>query len=294
MNARFLSLFAIAACGGSGPTAGGGPPVDNEPVYDASATMVYQDNMNSYVSLLDMAGTIGSLVPGFHPGDDPRNELVLLGTGRGGSGKALRVAFQGGYQTGASWDTHAIPAQSDNVSHYIQYYARVNFSGALNGGTVGVKWLMGWHESSDRIQWHMHWPNSTCPSRAAMSRATYWQVMDQSEFTSCQGAQPKGPYIEDVNDNQWHRFTHEYKPNTSAGARNGVARMWIDGVKVLDVSASVCGITPPGGEKPWCSVDDVDNLAVNDGIYYLKFGGTQTTDTPAWTLDIDDLRWWRR
>jgi hypothetical protein len=68
--------------------------------------------------------------------------------------------------------------------------------------------------------------------------------------------------------------------------------MWIDGIKVIDISASAVGVTPPGGAKTWCEVDDIDALAVANGILYVRFGSTQTTTTPAWTYDIDDFVWW--
>jgi hypothetical protein len=68
--------------------------------------------------------------------------------------------------------------------------------------------------------------------------------------------------------------------------------MWIDGTKVIDVSAATIGVTPPGGEKPWCLADDVDALAINEGVVNLRFGGPQTTNPPDWTYDVDDLVWW--
>jgi hypothetical protein len=69
--------------------------------------------------------------------------------------------------------------------------------------------------------------------------------------------------------------------------------MWVDGVKIIDISAATIGVTPPGGSKPWCLADDVDALAVNDGIHELWWGSTQTLRSAAWTYDVDDLIWWR-
>jgi hypothetical protein len=109
--------------------------------------------------------------------------------------------------------------------------------------------------------------------------------------TSCQGNQPIGPYPDDVFDGQWHRYTYQYRPNTAAGSRDGVARMWVDGVKVIDVSLAAASIVPPGGYKPWCSVDDIDALNTS-GVGYLRFGGPLTKDTAPFTIDIDDFVWW--
>ena len=105
--------------------------------------------------------------------------------------------------------------------------------------------------------------------------------------------QPVAPWFNQLADGNWHRYTMMYKPNTAAGARDGIARMWIDGTKILDISASACGITPPGGEKPWCALEDVDLLFVNDGIREIKWGGTYTGNTISqWTYDFDDFIWW--
>jgi len=119
----------------------------------------------------------------------------------------------------------------------------------------------------------------------------YWMVYDQGQ-TASQGTQPVGPYFDELNDYQWHRFTYQYKPNSSLGARDAIARMWINGTKMIDVSISACGITPPLGEKVWCNVDDIDNLATADGIRNMHWGATQTTSSIPWTYDFDDVYWW--
>lgn len=271
------------------------PPTSasSEPVFDPTWFVVHQDNMDAYVSgdqmwaahLLTTGGPPHMAQP-----DGPRNSLQVIAPGRGGNGKALRVAFPGCSQCGDAWKTRGLPVETPPLAtNYIQYWARVNFSAPLTT-TLGVKWLEAWHSSgSDRVQWQMHWGTGACN----MPNHTAWQVLDQSRLTTCQAAQPIGPYIQNVADNQWHRFTYEYRSNSRAGARDGVARMWVDGIKIIDVSQSAVGATPPGGTKPWCNQDDVDKLAVADGIFTLHLGDVQTTPTPAWTLDIDDLIWRR-
>jgi hypothetical protein len=68
--------------------------------------------------------------------------------------------------------------------------------------------------------------------------------------------------------------------------------MWIDGKKVIDVSAATIGVTPPGGEKVWCTAEDVDALADDDPVDHIAWGATQTGRTPPWTYDLDDFVWW--
>ena len=81
-----------------------------------------------------------------------------------------------------------------------------------------------------------------------------------------------------------------------AGAMTGDKGKVLYGVgsapKMIDISIATCGVTPPGGEKTWCEVDDIDALATADGLGFLKWGGTQTTTTPSWTYDFDDFIWW--
>jgi hypothetical protein len=112
------------------------------------------------------------------------------------------------------------------------------------------------------------------------------------------GYQPVGPYWNDVNDNQWHRVTYLYQPASWAGATDGVARMWIDGKRIVDLSAAAAGVTPPGGTKAWCTTAEVSQLdtaqtgTINLGEYMNGAAGDGVTDLPM-ALDFDDFRWWR-
>jgi hypothetical protein len=271
------------------------PPGTDEPVFDPSVnTMVYQDNMDGYTSATAM-GAAGQSQPLIAPNPSPLTTSSAVQTtensviaGRNGTGKALRLSFSGGNQTSATFLTWNMPSTPTLATHQFQYWARVSFSQAFSG-VLAVKWFEAWHVHQDRVQWNTH---DHLPCTVDGAHATYFQVYDQSRETTCQGNQPVGPWFTDIDDGQWHRFTYQYRPNSRAGARDGFARMWIDGVKIIDISAATIGVTPPGGEKPWCLADDVDNLAVNDGMFNQFWGSTQTTNTPSWTYDIDDYKWW--
>jgi hypothetical protein len=166
----------------------------------------------------------------------------------------------------------------------------VTFSQPLTS-PLAVKWFMAWHKEDQqfRTQWGTH---DHLPCAGLNGHDTYWGMWDQAE-TTCQGYQPVGPYFTDVVDGQWHRFTYQFRPNTARGSRDGFARMWIDGVKIVDVSAATIGVTPPGGEKPWCVAEEVDALVSNDTVSFLWWGGVQTSyATAPWTYDIDDFSWW--
>jgi hypothetical protein len=295
-----LGFSASGLTGATSSTITVSAAVSDEPVFVAGTnTMVYQDNMDAYTDATSMGtapqGTVARIVP--HPSpvtvsrpvDVTANQVIT--PGRNGNGKALRMSNSGADQTGSNFMTVNNTPTANNTTHYLQYWARVHFSSPLQS-PVAVKWFMAWHRqsSSTRTQWNTH-DHLPCPSGY---RETYWQVWDQLE-TTCQGNQPVGPYFEDVIDNQWHRFTFAFRSNTSAGSRDGFARMWVDGVKVIDVSGATIGVTPPGGEKPWCGADDVDALANNDTIDHVWWGGVQTSYvTSPWTYDIDDFTWWTK
>ena len=288
------------------------PVIDDEPAFDAAIhTLVFEDNMDSYTDATSMGalplGSTPRLAPNpspvlsSTPVDPATNEVI---TGRGDTGKALRMHYSGAFQAGANFETVNIPWEANDAAHYIQHWVRVTYPGApasLETTGIAIKWLMAWHREDlafSRVQWNTH-EGFPCDVASLTREFTYWQVFDQAE-TGCQGFQPVGPYFQELADGAWHRFTYSYKPNTAPGARNGFARMWIDGTKVIDISSSACLVTPAGGEKPWCAVDDIDALAVDEhggilggGISFLSWGGPHTGGpTSPWTYDIDDLRWW--
>ncbi len=277
------------------------PPGADEPVYDPSLdTMVFQDDMDEYTDMSQLFPpctqqstalkqfvdtswgqcAIGGAL-------DPADTIVP-----GRSGNALQVRFGGANQESHGIITNGITGTDGTHTVVVQYWAKISSDAPLTG-TLAVKWAMLWHTvspggASTRIQFNTH-DHLPCP---ASSQSTYWQVYDQAQ-TACQGNQPVGPYFNDImNDGKWHRYTYEFKPNSASGARDGMARMWVDGAKVIDIESATIGVTPAGGEKTWCEADDVDALAVQNGIGNVELGGPQTTVTPAWNYAVDDFAWW--
>jgi hypothetical protein len=296
---RALAFSAAGLTGArSGPVT-----ITTEPVYKPGVSnLVIQDNMESYTTAANMGAVTLPAGPRLVPVPSPNqtsqpvsaSQNQVIKPGRGGSGQALRLGQPGIAQQGAEWVTTQTPAVTNNLAtHYFQYWARINAPN-LGQNPLAIKWFQAWHRiagaTGGRVQFNTH---DHLPCGLSLSQPTYWQLYDTGSNTLvCQGNQPVGPFFSTVNDNQWHRFTYSYRPQTSRGARDGFARMWIDGTLIIDVSASMNGVTPPGGEKPWCTTDDLDTIGANDGIDFLLFGGTQTTNTVPWTLDMDDLLWW--
>ena len=295
-GARTLSFTSGTLTAATSSAIAVSAPVSDEPVFSAGTnTMVYQDNMDGYLDVVSM-GAVALSTPRIVPRPSPVTTSqavdardMLLTTGR--SGKAIRMSYDGSVQNGPTFLTWNMPSTPDLATHYFQYYARVTPSAPFTNH-LAHKWFMAYHRKNDagRAEWDTH-DHLPC---TVDKQDTYWHFYDNAKETTCQGQQPVGPFFNDgVADGQWHRFTMSYRPNTSAGSRDGFARMWIDGVKVIDVSQAAVGVTPPGGEKPWCNQDDVDAILVADGIVNQFFGSVQTSYTsPPWTLDIDDYSWW--
>jgi hypothetical protein len=284
------------------------PPSSSEPTYDSSVhNLIYQDDINSHLSADEMGATPIGLNPRLTPVPSPittsqpvnSSTTGLITPGRGEVGKAIRMLYTGAYQQGSDWALINVPPTPDMATHFFRFHARFGYGGPLsdlNTKTIAIKFFMAWHRkaANTRIQWHTHWPSPCNIGSLGIGGASYWSFYDQAN-TGCQGFQPVGPYFKDVFDYQWHRFTMEYRPNSAIGAQDGIVRMWVDGTKIIDVSSPMIGVTPTGGEKPWCQADDVDSIIVNDGISYLRFGGPHTGHTVSqFVYDVDDLLWWTK
>jgi hypothetical protein len=272
------------------PPAPPAPPT-GEPTFNATTqTLVVRDSMDEYVSphamWLSTTSTIQIRQTDF--GEDVDSATLI--TGRSGSGKALRLIYSGVYQDAHSWTLRNGPALPDTTTHYFSYWARVTLSAPMPVNALPLKWFMAWH-SVNRVEWDTH-DYLPCNIYTPTGQHTVWQVYDNGP-SACQGNQPIGPYPDDVFNGQWHRFTYQYRPNTTTSSRDGLARMWVDGVKVIDISRAACGTTPPGGYKVWCSVDDIDALNTVGLIGYLQFGANLTKDAGGpFTIDLDDFTWW--
>ena len=285
------------------PSGGVGP--DAEPTFNAATqTMILDDNMEEYTTVEAMGdtsvlGTFTRIVPNPSPVTGPPDDPVvhpelnqIIAPGRNGTGQALRLAFTGVAQDSAKWVMLNTPTIPDLATHYAEYYGRVILSAPLDPGvSLAVKWFMAWHKaSSTRVEWNTRF--ASIAYRAGDPNDTVWQVIDQAD-SDTNGDQPVGPYPLTVFNGQWHKFSYSWRANTSVGSRDGFARMWVDGTKIVDVSATAAAEpVPPGGTHVWCTLADVDNLLAGDGFRELNWGWTQTTDTPSWTYDIDDVKWW--
>ncbi len=271
-----------------------------EPVLNVSNgdAVIYQDNMDQYTTPHDMDSWPGYSIHPFYPDQYPNNYGVIT-SAHGGSGKALRLVYINGGGERFIWKTNPENISTwyapGNSAFVLQYWFRISKNGGPGGGpgygstAVGMKWVEFWNVGNGaRTQFSVTAGNATT--------GPLWHVNPASRNPV--GYQPVGPYWNQVNNNQWHRVTYLYQPASSPGATDGIARMWIDGTKIVDVSAAAAGITPPGGTKVWCTLSEVATLDVaqtgmiNLGEYMNGAAGDGVTDLPM-TLDFDDLMWWK-
>jgi hypothetical protein len=273
-----------------------------EPFYAATSgvTLVMADNMDRYTDATSMgAYPLQYSGPMITPNPSPNQTSQpveaadqVIAPGRGGAGKALRLVYGGVYQEGHALAAINVPAQPDNETVYIQYYARVTAgSNWPLSQPLAVKWLQEFHNhSNSRLEFATRYPSSTDTKQTA---PTVWQVIDQAESAG-NADQPYGPYFHQLADGQWHRYTTAIKSHTSTTVKDGFAKMWVDGTLIIDIEQATVGVTPPGGMVPWCTQDDVDHMIAADGVGRVTWGGTQTTTTGSWTYDFDDVIWWRK
>jgi hypothetical protein len=258
--------------------------------------MILDIDMDAYTSPAQMDAINGPSIHGFYDADFPDNYFVI--GGRGGVGHAIRLV----YLTGPDrllWKTNPenynwySPANAPIV---VQYWFRISKNGGPGGSpgygstAVGMKWVEFWRlGQSDRTQFG--------PTAGNATTGPLWSL-HAGGSSLIMGYQPVGPYWNQLNNNQWHRATYLLQPASSPGATDGIARMWVDGTKIVDISAAAAGVTPAGGTKVWCTMAEVAQLdtyqtgLINLGEYMNGQTGDGVTDLPM-TLDFDDFAWWR-
>jgi hypothetical protein len=286
--------------------------VGSEPVFDSSAdTMIFQTNFDNYTwntlhpacnstvsspTIVDHAWYYcDTFTTNGQPGYDPD---VVTTTGHSGTG--VQFHYDGVLQESHGLQTADISTNTGNKMSVVQYWAKITPDPGyvLNETTVAakIKWIELWHgdPSNSRIEFAII-DHAGCPYYGA--GYVNWGVVDQAE-TLCDGVEPGRPTVGDVADGQWHRFTYLTKPNTSQGSRDGMAVMWVDGTKIIDIEESTVGVVAGDPSNPrisgavWAHQDDVDALATGYGIQTPEWGGPLTNGTMPFTIAIDDFKWW--
>jgi hypothetical protein len=225
----------------------------------------------------------------------------------GHSGNGVAFHYAGVYQ-----ESHGVVTTTGSFSRtgratvFLQYWAKwtsdapgmfaTTYDGTHGSAIAQIKNVMLWHDDN-RLQFDTHAHDGNC--KDANGNGIYGPsfsmiaVLDMADIF-CSSDSPVGPYMIDFADGQWHRWTIQFKANSATGARDGLARLWIDGKLTNNLERGACAVTPVGGWKPWCDVSELDGLTTNaNGIGVLDWGGPLTAGNFGFTIAIDDVRWWK-
>lgn len=299
---------------------------DSEPAYNGSKdVMVYQDNFDSYTSATDILNNVGG--QGAHitfngigcapPScgavgtiDDPYNANGPYNTitSAGRSGKAFRLYYPPSASPSVQNASQVLALvnfanQAVGKDAIVQYWVRATPAGPFSG-QPGFKWIELWpnidpsvnsygNVVSGRTQFSLGY--STTVNARATAATTFWRVNPNSQGEFGEQAYPS-PSFTDIADGNWHSITVEFKSNSTVGAADAIARMWVDHIEIVDVELPSEGVTPPGAQKVWCKAGDTRVLIVNDGITRISLGSVEFSvgggSVPAITLDFDDFQYW--
>ena len=292
-------------------------PTTSEPVFNAALdTLQYQDDMTKYTSALEMwndrnDGTTRWGQPDPPPsssGEEPASNLWLSPGRNGSTGAMLSCIYTGtpnsGGQEGHGWWLRNIPSTPTLATHVVQYWFRMQLSAPLDvitdTGTdeLAIKFIELNHPDGDRIQWNTHDYLPGSPT-GRLSNCMWESLDDGNDNGSHQAVEPSATTV--FNSSQWYRLTHRYRSNSAVGARDGVSQMWAGqgalgtATKIIDISAATLNITPPGGWRPWCTTSDLDAIAANMGVVFMKLASVLTNCAPQvlpfqmyWT----EFLWW--
>jgi len=273
------------------------PPGSDEPTFAPSTdTLIWEDDFDRYTDLQSMgasSNTYGDRTQDNRDTEDPdTSHYALLMPGRDGAGNRLRSILlddPGHAQQSSVW-LSPWPASDryspESATIVFDLWFRVSVGGTP--GTPGCKWFQMWHPGGDRTQVGL--------DRGTTERPL-WGMEPALSGGINRTQQPVGPYWDELNDAQWHRWALLYKPNTSwdypnPSSRDGMIRVWIDGVKILDYSQATVGVVPRGGRGSWCNQDDVDAIP-DQSVTYLAWPWVFNGTDVGFTIDYDDLRWWQ-
>jgi hypothetical protein len=291
-------MLLMRVPGGFGAPAPGAPVPPGD-VPDMSTGLYLHDQqsvLNNYTgtttqmnNLVQSPGGVLPLYEGYPVAADSGSAPVFsFITGLGGTGQAMRAAYNG-TASGQVVSINTLPKTS-NIGGYdpdvscvvLQFRFRISSGG--QGAAVGWKWCEGWH-SSGRTQ------VSLTEAGASFAGEPCFHVNPISVGNF--GFQPVRPTWEDLNDGADHEMIWLYQTNTTyagggTSSRDGICRVWIDDTKIIDISAASAGITPPGGVKVWCTLDEVDEIT-DLPIYYYALSQYHNETFPAYDEDFDNI-----
>ena len=309
-NSRVV-LSSTVTGGGRGPTP---PPVPSgEPTYTGAPgqTLIAQGNGSSAkYSSLTAAGAADGVynVPWFAPHPSPVQDgnpvdpssAAILPTGGKSGGKAIQSLFLpiASGQNGGRWGITGTGMTVSNSDVLFETYWIKGTGAPVNATAIKFHQIDDADTGGARTQTSTRFTQGFVGHDPA--QVTFFQVLATSEADDF-GQQPFGPYLPDIFDGSYHRFTWSQAGHASSANKDGWVKMWIDGTLVLWVQQTVVGVTPTGGFKAWCTQAVVDYLRTNHVVgeadFYLNdcICGPLTAGDGTFqlALDIDSAIVWK-
>ncbi len=223
----------------------------------------------------------------------------------------------GAAQNGGDWGVYGF--EPPPIGATILWEARLRFTTANPTDEGFEESVGGLHIKGMRlptVSWTGGGAPQWSPASAAVPVPSNHSSYDLYYAKACndmegdQGQQAIGPYPIQISDGTWRLTRWLWRCSSADGLYDGRAAKWIEDpagsgimVKTMDIQTSMVGVVPPGGEKPFCTLSEVQGCdIVNDPIsggtnINFIFGGTMaTTNTPPidYDVDIDSFHaWWQ-
>ena len=191
-----------------------------------------------------------------------RYGMLAVDQGVANSGsRSLRIDWQntgclGGSDANVAIDKKVADTTSTDRNWYLRYHARFTpgylfyWPSGLCSRGVGSKEVVIFRNSANtggRITWSAITPQAACPSiYGSLLPGLRWHFSIDGEPgttapTQCSGSSSyrqhlaiaeKGPAA--LADGAWHRVTMHLRRETAPGAGDGLIRVWIDGILIMD------------------------------------------------------------
>jgi hypothetical protein len=294
------------------------PPGGAEPFYTtATDTLIDSENFDGYAGVT--SGTphfstkysVGRVIAPGHTGTYPNDNsealgIVTLTTGRGGTGKALRLNYAGA--TGAEDIllgtegqlgsigalTATLPERAGPYTHFF-FQTWIRFSVGADPGLApngsGVKGIMLFF-TGDNTRYESNITHLDNTDRWSTTRWNYQGGYPSNAVTGrthWKTANGEPPLFAPFADNAWHRITREV---FGGGGHNG-ERMWLDGVLVFDNVDDILTGNDPRTGSPWNMYTWAQ--PVTHFMVLGNFGNTaNAAAVPNFTVDLDDWVAWTR
>lgn len=293
-----------------------------EPTYNAGTqTLVIQSNVDGYADwpAAKVDGWLGSNFGARDPDTttSATSTPQIISPGFGGSGKLIRNVWNG-VDNGSGQEVHSCSHYTNDIlcgryghAMYVSYRFRITPTDGShidqdNQHNVKIKWLELWDKDlNDRVQYHTSYPinNHNVTGVSEDYGGSVFQMHATNGDTHYWAGQCIPPFLYNL-ENQVCTATHKYMNKSGASASDGIAQMWLNSVKILDVSAATKDVPVPGGRgtpvfdpvQTWCTQGDLDSLPQDGPTTYRSlflFGGNSTSGLWAYNMDIDRVKVWR-